>query len=135
MSCNIPVIFEPYKYGDGLYVDGGLTNNFPVDIGEKIGIRVIGLNIDTSEPVKFGTINTIEYAYKLLIISLNESVRCRISNKSETTDVISIRSADKTFKPFDFDITTKDKLCLFSTGYECAKHFYEGESRSYHPPP
>jgi len=123
MSCNIPVIFEPYKYGDALYVDGGLTNNFPVDIGEKIGNRVLGLNIDTSEPIVFGTINTVEYAYKLLIISLTESVRCRIANKRSTTDIVDIKSGGNTIKPFDFDIATRNKLCLFSIGYECAKNF------------
>lgn len=124
MSCNIPVVFEPYKYGDALYVDGGLTNNFPVDVAEKIGDRVLGLNIDTSEPIVFGTINTLEYAYKLLIISLNESVRCRIKNKRDTTDIIDIKSGANTVKPFDFNIATKDKLSLFSIGYECAKNFF-----------
>jgi predicted acylesterase/phospholipase RssA len=125
MSCNIPVIFEPYKYGDCLYVDGGISDNFPVDMGEKIGNRVVGLNINTAEPIVFGSINVMEYAYKLLIIVLNECVKYKIEHSKETTDIIEIKSADKMVKMFDFDIDSKAKLSLFSIGYECAKKYFE----------
>jgi NTE family protein len=125
MSCNIPVIFEPYKYGECLYVDGGISNNFPIDIGEKIGKRIIGLNVNTSEPVVFGSINVMEYAYKLLVIVLNESVRYKIENKKEKTDVIEIKATDKSVKIFEFNIDSKSKLGLFSLGYESAKKYYE----------
>ncbi len=30
-SCCVPVLFNPVKYGDGLYVDGGILDNLPVE--------------------------------------------------------------------------------------------------------
>ncbi len=30
-SCCVPVLFQPLKYGDGLYVDGGILDNLPVE--------------------------------------------------------------------------------------------------------
>jgi NTE family protein len=126
MSCNIPVIFEPYKYGDCLYVDGGVSNNLPIEVGEKLGNRVIGLTIATSSPIKFESMNMnmIEYVYKLLVIMLNEHTNCKLSYKASSTDVIEVRMNEKSLKMFDFDIDAKTKLGLFSLGYESAKNFY-----------
>ena len=125
MSCNIPVIFEPYKYGDCLYVDGGVSDNFPIDLGERVGEQVIGIIINTAEPIVFGSMNVMEYAYKLLVIALNEACKYKIDNTKPTTDVIHIKFMDKTLKMFDFDIDSKAKLSLFSVGYESAKKYYE----------
>ncbi|MDN5213611.1 patatin-like phospholipase family protein [Fulvivirgaceae bacterium BMA12] len=30
-SCCVPVLFNPVKFGDGLYVDGGILDNLPVE--------------------------------------------------------------------------------------------------------
>jgi hypothetical protein len=56
---------------------------------------------------------------------LNESVRYKIENKKEKTDVIEIKATDKSVKIFEFNIDSKSKLGLFSLGYESAKKYYE----------
>ncbi|MCH2195855.1 patatin-like phospholipase family protein [Kordia sp.] len=40
-SMSIPSIFQPVPYGDVLLVDGGILNNFPVDIAKKWGADII----------------------------------------------------------------------------------------------
>ena len=40
-SMSIPSIFEPVPYKDVLLVDGGILNNFPVDIAKKWGADII----------------------------------------------------------------------------------------------
>ena len=40
-SMSIPTIMEPIKYKGMLLVDGGLINNFPVDVAKKMGADII----------------------------------------------------------------------------------------------
>lgn len=39
MSSCIPIIFEPIKYNGGLYVDGGVTNSFPINYLNSRGYK------------------------------------------------------------------------------------------------
>ena len=45
MSSAVPILFPPVKYNDNLYVDGGLIDNFPIDLFENQLENVIGINI------------------------------------------------------------------------------------------
>jgi NTE family protein len=40
-SMSIPGVFEPVPYDDTLLVDGGVLNNFPVDIAKEMGYDII----------------------------------------------------------------------------------------------
>jgi NTE family protein len=40
-SMSIPGVFQPVPYGNTLLVDGGVLNNFPVDIAKKMGYDII----------------------------------------------------------------------------------------------
>ncbi len=40
-SMSIPSVFTPYEIDDELYVDGGLVNNFPVNIAKEMGSDII----------------------------------------------------------------------------------------------
>ncbi len=43
LSARIPIIFGPIKYNNDFYIDGGVWNNFPIDIAIKYHKRkVIG---------------------------------------------------------------------------------------------
>jgi NTE family protein len=45
-TMSIPTAFDPVRYEDTLAIDGGMKNNFPVDITKKMGADfVIGLNL------------------------------------------------------------------------------------------
>jgi predicted acylesterase/phospholipase RssA len=45
-TMSIPTAFDPVKYADSLVIDGGMKNNFPVDVTKKMGADfVIGLNL------------------------------------------------------------------------------------------
>ncbi len=35
LSARIPIIFGPIKYNNDFYIDGGVWNNFPIDIAIK----------------------------------------------------------------------------------------------------
>ncbi len=40
-SMSIPAVFQPVEYKDVLLLDGGVLNNFPVDIAKKMGADII----------------------------------------------------------------------------------------------
>lgn len=47
-SMTIPTVFVPQDRDDHIIVDGGIVNNFPVDVARKLGAEiVIGVNIGT----------------------------------------------------------------------------------------
>jgi predicted acylesterase/phospholipase RssA len=123
MTCNLPLVFEAYKYGDSFYIDGGLVNNFPLDIAEKMGSKVIGifLSYDISEdnPNR----NLLEFIYKLLYVPIADSTASKVLNKLDSSTIIELKTGNMNF--FNFDVTSKMKLEMFSVGYEDTKKFFE----------
>lgn len=52
-SIAIPTAFTAYQLGDKLVVDGGVVNNFPVDVVKQMGADiVIGVNVSDEDFVK-----------------------------------------------------------------------------------
>ena len=48
-SMAIPGVFTPVRMGDSVLVDGGLRNNFPVDLARQMGADiVIGINVQNA---------------------------------------------------------------------------------------
>jgi predicted acylesterase/phospholipase RssA len=49
-TMSIPTAFDPVRFDDTLAIDGGMKNNFPVDVAKKLGADyVIGLNLVTQQ--------------------------------------------------------------------------------------
>lgn len=47
-SMAIPTVFTPIKIDDNVYIDGGVVNNFPVDVARQMGADiVIGVDLIT----------------------------------------------------------------------------------------
>jgi predicted acylesterase/phospholipase RssA len=126
MSSNLPLIFENFKYGKNLYVDGGISENFGIDIGDKIGQRVLGIYLD-AEGKHFNTendINIIEYIYKLMFIPISQSTELKIKNASSKCKIIKL-SSNRNTTFFDFKINSIEKLNLFSSGYQETKEMLD----------
>ena len=58
-SSSIPSVFSPVKDNDLLLVDGGVVNNFPADIADRLNADfIIGVNVALSKK-KMGDITTV----------------------------------------------------------------------------
>lgn len=68
MSICIPILFIPIKYNNNIYLDGFLSNSFPIDIFKDEPNNTIGLNIVHS--YEKNNTNNI-YDYILSIFKLN----------------------------------------------------------------
>ena len=125
MSANLPLIFENYKYGNSFYIDGGITDNFAIDIGDKIGKKVLGILI-TSDSENFNNhpeSSILEFIYKLIFIPISQILEYKLKNISEKCKIIKL-CYDK-IKFFDYNINSKTKLDFFSFGYENMKKEFE----------
>jgi predicted acylesterase/phospholipase RssA len=125
MSSNLPLIFENYKYGNSFYIDGGITDNFAIDIGDKIGKKVLGVLI-ASDSENFNTkpdSSILEFIYKLIFIPISQILEYKLKHISDKCKIIKL-CYDK-IKFFDFNINSKTKLDFFSFGYENMKKEFE----------
>jgi NTE family protein len=118
MTSNLPLIFEKFKYGDKFYIDGGISNNFAINVADKIGNNVLGILITTNNDFNDND-NIIEYIYKLIFIPMSQSIEYKILNTKNSCKIIRL-SYDK-LKFFNFNINLKEKLDIFSRGYEKMK--------------
>ena len=127
MSSNLPLIFEKYKYGDKFYIDGGITDNFPIDLGDQIGNKVLGLLIshETSNFNSQTDESILEYIYKLIFIPMSQNVDYKVLNVSKKCKIIKLEYNKLKF--FNFNINSKEKLDIFSSGYEQMKKEFENQ--------
>lgn len=74
-SMSIPLAFEPEKIGDGLYVDGGMMNNLPVEPLLKPCRRIIGVDVQTAHAYegRVTRTNMLPIAYRLIQKQMNAS--------------------------------------------------------------
>lgn len=66
-SMSIPGVFEPVTIDGKVLVDGGVVNNFPIDIARKMGADiVIGIDVQ-NELLKAEDLNSIDKVFSQLI--------------------------------------------------------------------
>lgn len=119
MSSNLPMIFEKYKYGENYYIDGAVYNNFPIDIAKEYGTNIISILLkhkSSKEPAEY-TNNTLNYLHNLIMIPTESLNEYKINKFSENNKII-VFSQYSDIKPFDFNITSREKLEMFSYGYQ-----------------
>ena len=131
MSSNLPLVFENFKYGNSYYIDGGIANNFAIDIGIKKGKKILGIYNELSKYsiTKNVEFNLMEYILKLFFIPTVEFRNLQIKSIDTNIykiDIIKLYNDDNS-NLFNFGIPIKGRLDLFSNGYQLAKRYYEKE--------
>jgi predicted acylesterase/phospholipase RssA len=121
MSCNLPIVFEKFRYGNNFYIDGGISDNFPIHYACKIGNKILGINLHknnekTEEIESNQEESVLEFFYKLLFIPITQSTQRQIYEAPEQCYIVQINH-DFDFKFFNFNIDTKTKMQMFSVGY------------------
>ena len=126
MSANLPLIFDHFSYFGSFYIDGGMSNNFPIDIGEKKGVKILGLTIMNMD-MNFNETkdNMVEYIYKLMAIPIDQNTLNKINSVSgdDKCTVVTLQPAKTPF--FNFSLDSHTKLEMFSNGYMQMKTYWE----------
>ncbi len=100
MSCSMPGIYSVYKYKDKLFGDGGLVNNFPVDV------------LDSSLPI---------FAFK---IKEDKKINTNISeNLHKGIHIITLDTLG--IKSIDFKKGLEKRKELYNAGYMSVKRYLD----------
>ena len=73
MSASIPIIFEPVKYYNDIYVDGLIFSNFPIDYFDRFTVDTLGLNISSPKNTEI-EIKTFKDYFNMLFESFFNSL-------------------------------------------------------------
>ena len=124
MSSNLPFIFDHFKYMGNFYIDGGISNNFPIDLADTENDKVLGLYMRNSKRnFSKNKDNMIEYLYQLMAIPINEIVAIKIKTASTKCTVVELQPDNTPF--FNFNLDTHAKLEMFSNGYMQLKEYWQ----------
>jgi NTE family protein len=123
ISMSIPVFFTPVLYNNCYYVDGSITNNFPINHCDKY--TTIGLYIRNNND----TCNNEVSSIVSIIIGCMNIISDTINHKdiNMCDNIVQIDNYKHEFINFDFTIETKMKL--LKLGHTYAKKFIKDMPR------
>lgn len=117
-SMAIPILFNPVEMNGTVYVDGGLSNNFPVDICRQMGADfVIGVSMSpglSKDPKKLKTVFS-------QIKQLKEIMTDKNSNYYDDNCDVFIRPELKGVGMLSFD--AESVAIVTNSGYEAASAY------------
>lgn len=114
ISMSIPGFFEPVKYNNNWYVDGGCLNNFPVDVHPN----TVGFGFREPSKSNATITNIVELISNLVDAQIEEITRLRMSNGPEPLGLVIL---DIPIDPMDFNVTNAQKLQMIDVGYTTTK--------------
>lgn len=123
MSISVPFLFTPVKYNDCIYIDGGITNNFPIrycDLCNSLGITIINREDNEFESLPKFLMGICSIAIDS--ISLNQiQDNDEIINKTKYNYFeINCRQKDT----LNFALNKDNIENLLTDGYDSAEKFY-----------
>ena len=125
MSCNLPIIFNKYKYMNCYYMDGGICNNLPTDtIKDSDYTIVINLRSKNNEREnnEIDSMPFHEFIYEIFFSAINQNIDKSINLLDhKNCDLITLEVQQNSL---NFKVTKQSKFEIFSQGYEFAKKFY-----------
>jgi len=121
ISMCIPFLFEPRKYRDSYYLDGGIANNFPIDYFQNVQEHTIGVSIQDSKiteplPLPSDIISLFLNMYKTTLTN-------RTINKHKIYK--NIISVTNDYSPYEFDIPMSIKMGFIKSGRDATSKFLE----------
>lgn len=114
ITISIPFIFRPYQYNGKLWVDGGVMNNFPIDLFNDRLNDVIGIYIDDV----YESIEEIEEIQDYFIRVFRCVFRGLNYNKIELFKKYFIHIKTQGNHSTNWEITQQDKKMLYDEGYK-----------------
>lgn len=132
MSCNVPLVFEPFKYNGNMYIDGCIDNHFPINIGidDVEDKKIIAIAAQQSHPTsvdKNNEFSIINYALSCMHIGINANYRrnVELAESLQNVSFIHLPTVSSGVQSFDYTIDATKKLDMFSSGYKAAKEQFK----------
>ena len=114
ISCSIPMVFQPYRFENHLYLDGAVDLTYITYFKEKF--KTLNLIVENmSEEIK--NITTFSEFIKSLIFYTMRNKRQQNFDIRNTIDCKGINEMN----PLDFDMDLETKIKIYNLGYEETK--------------
>ena len=120
MTTCVPLLFQPIKYNDDLYVDGGLCGNYPIEYNRTLKSKnYLGIHIKVKDKEKH--VNDI-FSYLNRLQMAPTSPYDSIHKKRKNTILIIVNELGTVFKK-----TYDENMKILINGYlSCKTHFNPG---------
>jgi NTE family protein len=117
ISISIPIIFKPHLYNNKIWIDGGVMNNYPIDIfNDKIN-DVIGIYLDEEY--------TVYDEFEDMQSYIHQVIKCIFKGmnyyKTELYKNNTIHIKAKNFA-FGYEMTKEDIELLYKIGYDAVTY-------------
>src|SRR5579862_4625710 len=105
-SMSVPGVFAPVEYRNQLLVDGGLTDNLPIDVARSMGVDIL-IVVDAGYPLQPGkNLNSLpSITNQMLAILLRRNIQRDLATLGPKDIVVSPQLGD--FSSIDFPDTMK----------------------------
>jgi predicted acylesterase/phospholipase RssA len=121
-SISIPILFCPKKMNENFYIDGALTNHYPIEyfdnqIENTLGFVTIN---NTFNEINIQTIE--EYFLAVSLCSMNKLLRNTLDRYKENSVLI-----DSEQNLIEFDLALDKKHNMINLGYALTKDYFENK--------
>ncbi len=125
MSMCLPFIYKPVNFNGNLYVDGGLTCNFPVRyyFSQETEQKIIGFCFQEKNKTE-DVLGFESYLYNILKSSFNTIEHLEKETAKEKGFTI-ITIEVPIYTNFNLDISEDVKKELYKVGYDAVKNFFQ----------
>ena len=132
ISTSVPILFDVVKEGNVIKVDGGVYNNFPMELlSEEENSKTIGLNFSTSPTqhlAKYHKItvdNMDQFGWERYLVSfLSAAFVAQASSAPSSIAKQTIFIDSLGIDALDFRITNPQKESLVQEGYKAAIQYF-----------
>jgi NTE family protein len=127
MSLSVPFLFSPEKYKDNYYVDGGLINNFPIelyknDIQNVLGCKIVN-NGELEKDVNIQIDSFESYAMNVFNCYFGKREEANTRSCEYFEYIIDIKAHNIDF--MNFNLTDSDKIYIINVGYDAACNYFK----------
>jgi NTE family protein len=126
MSISVPFVFTAGKYKGDIYVDGGLTENYPIDLYKDSLDTVLGLkfvSVRTKDDFRIEIGSLYDYIYNVIFCYSLQKGR-----ETTNTDIYKPHTvylkADEIASLLNFKLTGDEKMSLIDLGYYETSTFF-----------
>ena len=121
MTTAMPIIFQPVKYKNDIYIDGGLCGNLPIEINDSVDYLSIDILGGNDENIN----NIFDYLSKLYWMYTPDTIMRKYDIKN-----IKLNLDELNIDLTDFNLNNDIKNKLIDMGYEQAKKHFNDYSAS-----
>ncbi|MBO0592713.1 patatin-like phospholipase family protein [Cellulophaga sp. E16_2] len=112
-SAAVPGVFAPVEIDGGYYADGGILNNFPVDLIKHKCDQIVGVYVNPFQKIEK---DSLKHVYNIMERSYHIMLANETSKKFKDCDVLIRPNRMKEFSTFSM----KNNDTIFNLGYESA---------------